>query len=60
VKLSEKFIKMLRGITCLVYCYPFSSPTTSTILSLSYVRNKYTELFEMIVGVLTTCHTQYT
>ena len=36
------------------------SETLSVINNVSNLTPKYTGLFEMIVGVLTTCHTQYT
>jgi len=39
--------------------FHYFSPDTKTLCRKRHFF-RYTELFEMIVGVLTTCHTQYT
>ena len=52
------------GCFCFYEIFLWISPTNwTTTLSKSFIllnNSPYTGLFEMIVGVLTTCHTQYT
>jgi len=47
---SYDFPLMSKHLACSLYVY---------VCMYVYIHN-YTGLFEMIVGVLTTCHTQYT
>ena len=53
VFLDEFYVRLCQqtpGFLALAYMYAYGV----------YIYNIYTGLFEMIVGVLTTCHAQYT